>query len=110
MLVKLLGLPCLTQAFCIISALRGIAALVGPPTAGLLVDEFADPGLALDLCGALMVASSGIACIASVVNRFTERRADYILIKPSLFFYSCIFFHLRKVQLEKEFPDFLENK
>ena len=78
MLVKLLGLPCLTQAFCIISALRGIAALVGPPTAGLLVDEFADPGLALDQCGALMVASLCIACIASVVNSVMERRTDYV--------------------------------
>ena len=78
MLVKLLGLPCLTQAFGIMSALRGIAALVGPPTAGLLVDEFDNPWLALDMCGGLMVASSGIACIASVVNRVTERRADYV--------------------------------
>ena len=78
MLVKLLGLPCLTQAFGIMSALRGIAALVGPPTSGFLVDEFDNPGLALDMCGALMVASSGIGCIASVVNRVTERRADYV--------------------------------
>ena len=77
MLVKLLGLPCLTQAFGIMTALRGIAALVGPPTGGLLVEEFDDPGLALDVCGALMVASSAIACIASVVNSVMERRADY---------------------------------
>ena len=78
MLVRLLGLSCLTPAFGIMTALRGIAALVGPPSAGLLVDDFLEPGVALYLCGALMVASSCIATVASVINRVTERRANYI--------------------------------
>jgi hypothetical protein len=43
MLVKLLGLSCLTQAFGIMSAVRGIAEFVGPPSAGLLVDDFNEP-------------------------------------------------------------------
>ena len=78
LLVRLLGLSCLTQAFGIMTALRGIAALVGPPTAGLLVDQFDDPGLALCLCGALMVASSVVAGIAAVLNRVVEKRATYV--------------------------------
>jgi len=78
LLVKLLGLSCLTQAFGIMTALRGVAALVGPPTAGLLVDQFDDPGLALCLCGALMVASSVVAGIAAVLNRAVEKRASYV--------------------------------
>ena len=78
MLVKLLGLSCLTQAFGIMTALRGLSALVGPPSAGILVDDFIEPGLALYLCGALMVASSFISAIASVINRITERKANYV--------------------------------
>ena len=78
MIVMLLGLPCLTQAFGIMTALRGIAALVGPPSAGLLVDDFGEPGLALYLCGALMVSSLCISTVASVVNRVAERRGNYI--------------------------------
>ena len=78
MLVKVLGLSCLTQAFGIMTALRGVAAFVGPPSAGFLVDEYMQPGLALYLCGALLVASSVIASIASVFNRVTQRRSSYV--------------------------------
>jgi MFS family permease len=68
LLIKLLGLNCLSQAFGIVSALRGVAAMVGPPFAGLLVDDFLEPGLALYLCGALLVASACICTIASYIN------------------------------------------
>ena len=78
LLVKLLGLYCLTQAFAIMTALRGIAALVGPPTAGLLVDKFQDPGLALLLCGALMISATIIASIAALLNKVMERREGYV--------------------------------
>jgi len=78
MLVKLLGLYCLTQAFAIMTALRGIAALVGPPTAGILVDKFQDPGLALIMCGALMVSATIIASIAALLNKVMEKRAGYV--------------------------------
>jgi len=77
-LLRLLGLNCLSQAFGIVSALRGIAAMAGPPLAGLLVDDFLEPGLALYLCGALLVASACIATIAFVVNSVQERRLQYI--------------------------------
>ena len=33
-LIQMLGLNCLSQAFGIVSALRGVAAMVGPPSAG----------------------------------------------------------------------------
>ena len=78
MLVKLLRLSCLTPAFGIMTALRGTAAFIGPPTAGLLVDEYLDPGVALFLCAALMVAASVIDCVASVFNRATENRSGYV--------------------------------
>eukprot|EP00092_Neocalanus_flemingeri_P022081 GFUD01023950.1.p1 GENE.GFUD01023950.1~~GFUD01023950.1.p1 ORF type:complete len:442 (-),score=61.43 GFUD01023950.1:20-1345(-) len=77
-LIKLLGLNCLSQAFGIVSALRGVAAMAGPPLAGLLVDDFLEPGLALYLCGALLVASACIGTIAAVVNSVQERRAHYV--------------------------------
>ena len=78
LLIKLVGLNCLSQAFGIVSALRGVAAMVGPPFAGLLVDDFLEPGLALYLCGALLVASACICTIASVLNSVHERRDHYV--------------------------------
>ena len=77
-LIKLLGLNCLSQAFGIVSALRGVAAMVGPPMAGLLVDEFLEPGLALYLCGSLLVGSACLCCITSVLNSVKERRDLYV--------------------------------
>ena len=78
LLIKLLGLNCLSQAFGIVSALRGVAAMVGPPFAGLLVDDFLEPGLALYLCGALLVASACMCTIAAVLNTLHQRRDAYV--------------------------------
>ena len=78
MLVRVLGLSCLTPAFGIMTALRGIAAFVGPPAAGLLVDQYLDPGVAFYLCGALMVAASLIDTIASVINSVIGQRSGYV--------------------------------
>ena len=77
-LIKLLGLNCLSQAFGIVSALRGVAAMVGPPFAGLLVDDFLEPGLALYLCGALLVGSACMCSIAVVVDSLHHRRDHYV--------------------------------
>ena len=60
------------------SALCGVAAMVGPPFAGLLVDDFLKPGLALYLCSALLVALVCICTIASVLNSVHERRDHYV--------------------------------
>jgi len=77
-LIKLLGLNCLSQAFGIVSALRGVAAMVGPPFAGLLVDDFLEPGLALYLCGALLVGSACMSTIAVVMDSLHHRRDLYV--------------------------------
>ena len=97
LLVKLLGLYCLTQAFAIMTALRGIAALVGPPTAGILVDKFQDPGLALLLCGALMVSATIVTSIAALLNKVMERREGYVQLKYQnsfLFFNQWYKYHI----------------
>merc|ERR1712080_721093 len=40
--VRILGLDLLSQAFALLTAVRGIATLAGPPIAGALVDHFKD--------------------------------------------------------------------
>ena len=78
MLVKVLGLSCLTPAFGIMTALRGIAAFLGPPAAGFLVDEYLEPGVAFYLCGALMVAACLLDSIASLLNSVMGQRSGYV--------------------------------
>ena len=43
MLLNMLSLGCLSEAFAFISALRGVAAMAGPPAAGLVVEWTGDP-------------------------------------------------------------------
>ena len=42
-LLNMLSLSCLSEAFAFISALRGVAAMAGPPAAGLVVEWTGDP-------------------------------------------------------------------
>ena len=42
-LLNMLSLGCLSEAFAFISALRGVAAMAGPPAAGLVVEWTGDP-------------------------------------------------------------------
>jgi len=76
-LVSLLGVAGLSPAFGMVTAFRGVAALLGPPCAGLLVDQFDDHGLALYLTGGLLMASSLVEVLATVTNHLHARRAGY---------------------------------
>jgi len=76
-LVSLLGLPALSPAFGLVTAFRGVAALLGPPSAGMLVDRFDNHGLALYLTGGLLLSSTLIEIFASVANFLHERRNGY---------------------------------
>ena len=78
MLLDVLGLPCLTQAFGIITAFRGISALVGPPSAGFVVEKFANPGLALLMSGVLFASSTGVDSLACMIHNVWRRRNNYI--------------------------------
>ena len=42
-LLSMLGLNSLSEAFSFISAMRGVAAMAGPPVAGLVVEWTGDP-------------------------------------------------------------------
>jgi len=76
-LVSLLGLPALSPAFGLVTAFRGVAALLGPPSAGMLVDRFDNHGLALYLTGGLLLSSTVIEIFASVANLLHQRRNGY---------------------------------
>lgn len=59
LLVSLLGLKQLSSAFGLLTAVRGVACLVSPPFAGILVDITANPIHALYLSG-LLLGLSGL--------------------------------------------------
>ena len=74
----MLGLKCLSQAFSFVSALRGIAAMAGPPAAGVVGDTLQSPEMALYMCGGLMVSSVIVAGASWLALRIQKRRENYI--------------------------------
>jgi len=68
-LVKLLGVGLLGQAFGLLTAVRGTAALVGPPLGGMVVDMLDDKRMALVVAGGGMTLSCMFYMLAVVANR-----------------------------------------
>jgi len=77
MLVSILDLKSLPQAFGLMTAFRGIAALVGPPSAGILVDAYRSPGLALYMTGWFMCGATVFQGLAALYKRIHSRRREY---------------------------------
>ena len=77
-LLDMLGLRCLSGAFSLVSALRGVAAMAGPPLAGVMVDSLRSPEVAMYLCGGLMVSAVIIGTISWCSLRIQRRRQNYI--------------------------------
>jgi hypothetical protein len=78
LLLRLLGLAALSQTFGLVTAMRGVAALMGPPLAGLVVDQLGETGLALDMSGVLFLVST-MVCLAAIFRyQVTSRRAQYL--------------------------------
>ena len=74
LLVSLLGIDQLSQAFGLLTFVRGVASLVSPPLAGMLVDLTINPLLALYLSGMLLLLSGAVYSLAVFVFSRRERR------------------------------------
>ena len=61
MIVDLLGLDKLTNAFGILLVFQGVATLIGPPTAGFMYDSFKSYTFPYLFTGS-MIAISGFMC------------------------------------------------
>jgi len=78
LLVSMLGIKQLSQAFGLLTAVRGVASLVSPPLAGMVVDLTTNPLLALYISGWLLVASGIAYCLAIwVLKRKNRRNVEY---------------------------------
>merc|ERR1712096_600374 len=77
LLVSLLGIQQLSQAFGLLTAVRGMASLISPPLAGLLVDLTTNPMLALYLSGMLLMSSGLVYTIATWMFRRKIRLTSY---------------------------------
>ena len=64
LLISLLGIQHLSHAFGLLTAVRGVASLVSPPLAGMLVDLTINPLHALYLSGLLLAVSGLIYSLA----------------------------------------------
>jgi len=78
LLVSMLGIKQLSQAFGLLTAVRGVASLVSPPMAGMLVDLTINPLLALYLSGWLLLGSGAAYSLAIwVLKRKNRRNVEY---------------------------------
>lgn len=67
-LVDLLGLPRLTNAFGLISMCRGVGSLVGPPIAGLLYDWTESYQATFATAGLLFIVSALFSLSAASIK------------------------------------------
>jgi len=77
LLVRLLGLPQLSKAFGVLTAIRGAASMASPPLAGVLVDISGQPTIALHLSGACLALSAGIFSVA--VTLYKRRISKHVM-------------------------------
>jgi len=68
-IIYLLGVHLLGPAFGLLTAIRGSAALAGPPIAGMVVDLVGDRQMALMVAGGVMTLSSLFYLISAIANR-----------------------------------------
>lgn len=77
-LLAMLPLTSLSRAFSFVSALRGVAAMTGPPLAGLLVDTYLSPPVALYLSAGVLLTGAIGSVSTLFVNNLLRRRDDYV--------------------------------
>jgi len=73
-LVDLLGIQQLTNAFGLLCLLRGVAAIAGPPLAGSLYEAFKSYDVPFWLAGVFLFISSAISFMVPLVRRYEQRR------------------------------------
>jgi len=74
LLVSLLGIDQLSQAFGLLTFVRGVASLVSPPLAGMLVDLTINPLIALYLSGILLLFSGVVYSFAVFIFQRRQKR------------------------------------
>ncbi|XP_057375663.1 monocarboxylate transporter 14-like isoform X1 [Daphnia carinata] len=73
-LVDLLGIAQLTNAFGLLCLLRGVAAIVGPPLAGSVFDMTQSYDVPFWLAGVFLFISSAISFMVPCVRRWAKRK------------------------------------
>ncbi|EFX71872.1 hypothetical protein DAPPUDRAFT_326804 [Daphnia pulex] len=82
-LVDLLGIAQLTNAFGLLCLLRGVAAIVGPPLAGSVFDMTQSYDVPFWLAGIFLFISSAISFMVPLVRRWVKRKEDAQLAKSA---------------------------
>lgn len=74
-LVDLLGLNHLTNAFGLLLLFQGIASLVGPPAAGTLFDKFGSYAPGFILAGVMITASGAMLFAIPCMRRYIANKS-----------------------------------
>ena len=80
-LMDMLGVQCLSAAFSVLSALRGIAAMLGPPVAGVMVDMTGRTIITMDIAAGVMAGALVMSLITYLVDQVHRRREGYVQIE-----------------------------
>jgi len=80
LLVDLLGIQHLNSAFGALTFVRGAAALLGPPIAGVALDQLHTVAAPFTLSTIFLASSTIIHLGVWILQRFTDRRQDYVRI------------------------------
>ena len=73
--IRILGPDLLNSAFGLVTAVRGVASLVGPPIAGFAVDYFESREAAIVLSGLSMAASAATFIAATLYSAWRDIQA-----------------------------------
>ena len=73
--IRILGPDLLSPAFGLLTAIRGVASLVGPPLAGAAIDYFSSREAAIFLSGLCMAASALAFIAATLYSAWRDIRA-----------------------------------
>ena len=73
--IRILGPDLLSPAFGLLTAIRGVASLVGPPLAGVAIDYFSSREAAIFLSGLCMAASAITFIAATLYSAWRDIRA-----------------------------------
>ena len=73
--IRILGPDLLSPAFGLLTAIRGVASLLGPPLAGAAIDYFSSREAAIFLSGLCMAASALAFIAATLYSAWRDIRA-----------------------------------
>ncbi|ELU10706.1 hypothetical protein CAPTEDRAFT_191074 [Capitella teleta] len=75
LLVQYVGLHRLTNAYGVLSMVKGVASLLGPPIAGAILDKSSSVSLAFSLAASVFTAASLVFLLVPIASKFQAKKS-----------------------------------